>query len=35
MRGPVLIKWVRKLLADRDEHVKLERDANSTRATRA
>jgi hypothetical protein len=26
-RGPVLIKWVRLLLADRDERVKVMRDA--------
>jgi len=25
-RGPVLIKWVRELLADRDERLKLARE---------
>jgi hypothetical protein len=25
MRGPVLIKWVRELLEDRDERVRLDR----------
>jgi hypothetical protein len=26
LRGPVLLKWVKQLLADRDERVRLERE---------
>jgi hypothetical protein len=34
VRGPVLIKWVRDLLADRDERVKLERETSGAEPER-